>query len=43
MKKPILVYLSLFNLIYFIYLFRISQFHMQYKRNIEDKRVQYEI
>ena len=28
--------------IYFIYLFRNSQFCMQYKRNIEDKRVQYE-
>jgi len=27
----------------FIYLFRNSQFHMQYKRNTEDKRVQYEI
>jgi len=27
----------------FIYLFRNSQFHMQYKRNTEDKRVKYEI
>jgi len=29
--------------IYLFILFRNSQFHMQYKRNIKDKRVQYEI
>jgi len=30
-------------ILFIFILFRNSQFHMQYKRNIEDKRVQYEI
>jgi len=34
---------TVYSVYLFIYLFRNSQFHMQYKINTEDKRVQYEI